>query len=87
MGSVRARALVWDANGAAAPDGADGSGGWDVGTTDNWYDPLLPVNVTWVNGDSAYLGNAGNDRSTGTMKSFSAEEQRWFKKAQGTHSN
>jgi hypothetical protein len=30
-------------------------------------------------------GNLGNGGSTGTAKSFSVEEQRWFEKAQGAH--
>ena len=30
-------------------------------------------------------GNVGNGSSTGTAKSFSVEEQRWFAKAQGAH--
>jgi hypothetical protein len=30
-------------------------------------------------------GNLGNGGITGTAKSFSVEEQRWFEKAQGAH--
>ena len=30
-------------------------------------------------------GNWGNGASTGTSKSFSDEERRWFEKAQGAH--
>src|SRR5262245_37636786 len=64
VGSAHARDLIWDANGAADPLFADGSGIWDT-TTPNWVDPLVSppgTNVLWLNSpaDSAFFGNATN---------------------------
>src|SRR5881392_2047731 len=59
--SAQARSLTWDANGAADPLGADGSGSWDLASP-NWVDGDLVTgtNVTWSNSpaDSATFGNA-----------------------------
>jgi autotransporter-associated beta strand protein len=53
--AVHARNLQWDATGTSAPAGADGSGNWNLSST-NWVDPVTGLNTAFVNGDSATFG-------------------------------
>src|SRR5215213_5294007 len=76
-GSIYARDLAWDANGADAPLGQDGGGNWDL-TSPNWVDGDLVTgtNTVWSNGstevpvtppDSAIFGNATNAPVAGAL--------------------
>jgi hypothetical protein len=50
----------------------------------NIYRPTVQVSPLDAYAQSP-SGNWGNGGSTGTAKSFSDEERRWFEKAQGAH--
>ena len=61
MSVAHARDLTWDSNDVTPPLGNDGSGNWDLATS-NWVDGdlITGTNTTWLNSpaDSAIFGNA-----------------------------
>jgi hypothetical protein len=55
--SAFAQTLTWDASGANPAAPTDASGNWNTTTDKNWSDGA--VDLFWVNGDEAAIGNGG----------------------------